>query len=79
MFIQILKKARQLGDFLLVGIHTDHIVRYFIYYAWFFFWQVYYPLNVVETFEFGRLKVNFRYMHVYLLISIKGFYVRNSL
>ncbi|PPD85127.1 hypothetical protein GOBAR_DD17942 [Gossypium barbadense] len=25
--VEILKKARQLGDFLLVGIHTDHIVR----------------------------------------------------
>ncbi|MBA0583590.1 hypothetical protein Gorai_014441, partial [Gossypium raimondii] len=24
--VEILKKARQLGDFLLVGIHTDHIV-----------------------------------------------------
>ncbi|KAE8718780.1 Ethanolamine-phosphate cytidylyltransferase [Hibiscus syriacus] len=25
--VEILKKAKQLGDFLLVGIHTDHIVR----------------------------------------------------
>lgn len=27
---QILKSARQLGDFLLVGIHTDQIVRYIL-------------------------------------------------
>lgn len=27
VLIQILKKARQLGDFLLVGIYTDQIVR----------------------------------------------------
>lgn len=28
MFFQILKRARELGDFLLVGIHSDETVRY---------------------------------------------------
>lgn len=37
-FIQILRLARGLGDFLLVGIHTDHNVRYDLYFSSFLRW-----------------------------------------
>jgi hypothetical protein len=32
VFYQTLKKARELGDFLLVGIHSDETVRYTYFY-----------------------------------------------
>jgi hypothetical protein len=32
VFNQTLKKARELGDFLLVGIHSDETVRYTYFY-----------------------------------------------